>query len=342
MLGIDRRAASYVWTAAVVLLLLDAVYLIRNTLFVFVVALLFAYLMSPLVDFLDRVLPSKNTRGLALGLAYFIFLGIVGFGVFYVASTVLEQANAFYKTLPDLLQKWQAPGVASMQNDILSKIRGEILHRVKDLSALVPQAGLTFLLVASDLVYVVIVPVLGFIFLKEGDAIKASILSFFDSGPRRRFIDEMMGDVHVLLAQYMRALMLLAAASFVSYGVAFSIMGVPYAMLLAVLGGVLEFIPMIGPLTAAAAAILVAAVSGMSVIPLLIFVVAYRMFTDYLLSPYLMGQGVELHPLVVIFGVFAGHELAGIPGSFLSVPLLALIRVFYVRIQRSYALRSQS
>ena len=59
------------------------------------------------------------------------------------------------------------------------------------------------------------------------------------------------------------------------------------------------------------------------------------LFQDYFLSPHLMGQGVELHPLLVLFGVFAGAEVAGVAGSFLSVPVLALVRVLYLNIRRS-------
>jgi predicted PurR-regulated permease PerM len=65
---------------------------------------------------------------------------------------------------------------------------------------------------------------------------------------------------------------------------------------------------------------------------ILIFIVAFRMFQDYVVSPHLMGRGVELHPLLVLFGVFAGAELAGVPGTFLSVPVLALIRILYRRV----------
>ena len=68
---------------------------------------------------------------------------------------------------------------------------------------------------------------------------------------------------------------------------------------------------------------------------MLIFLVAYRMFQDYFLSPHLMGQGVELHPLLVLFGVFGGAEVAGVAGSFLSVPVLAMARILYVRTRRS-------
>jgi predicted PurR-regulated permease PerM len=115
----------------------------------------------------------------------------------------------------------------------------------------------------------------------------------------------------------------------------FSIMGVPFSLLLAALGGLLEFIPTLGPLTAGVLIVIVGAVSGANVLVVIVILVAYRIIQDYVLSPHLMGRGVQLHPLLMLFGVFAGAEIAGIPGTFLSVPVLALARIVYVRIRKA-------
>jgi predicted PurR-regulated permease PerM len=160
------------------------------------------------------------------------------------------------------------------------------------------------------------------------------LLELAEAGPSRALLDDVMADIHLLLAQYMRALVLLSLATFTAYSIFFAFMSVPYGVLLAALAGLLEFIPMIGPLTAGATILLVAAVSNSHVLAVLIFLLAYRMFQDYILSPHLMGQGVELHPVVVLFGVFAGAELAGIAGTFLSVPVLALVRILYLRMRK--------
>ena len=66
-----------------------------------------------------------------------------------------------------------------------------------------------------------------------------------------------------------------------------------------------------------------------------IFLLVYRVIQDYVISPKLMGSGVELHPLLVLFGVFAGAEVAGIGGTFLSVPILALVRILYIHLSKS-------
>ncbi|MGD1096876.1 MAG: AI-2E family transporter [Bryobacteraceae bacterium] len=67
---------------------------------------------------------------------------------------------------------------------------------------------------------------------------------------------------------------------------------------------------------------------------IVIFLVVYRIFQDYVLSPYLMSSGVEIHPMLVLFGVLAGEQLAGIPGMFFSVPIMAALRVIYVRLRK--------
>jgi predicted PurR-regulated permease PerM len=341
MLGIDRRAARYAWTVALTVLALCLVYLVRRTLFVLVLALLFAYLLSPLVNLLDRALYGNRTRGLALGLAYIIFLGVVVLIGSQIGSSVVAQATALGQKLPDLLENWQkasqkpASPANSLRDQILDRAKAEIASRSGDIVGVLSRAGLKALTAAGDLIYVVIIPILAFFFLKDAHVIRQRILDLVDEGPRRDLMDDVLADVHLLLARYIRALVLLSLATFTAYSVSFSIMGVPYAVLLAAVAGMLEFIPTLGPLAAGAAIVLVGAISGSSIVAILIFILAYRVFQDYILSPILMKQGMELHPLMVMFGVFAGAEVAGIAGAFLSVPVLALVRVMYERLRKA-------
>jgi len=124
MLALDRSAARYTWTAAVVLLALYLVYLLRSTLFVFALALLFAYLLSPLVDLLDNAIPRKGTRTLALSLAYAIFIAVVVFTAVQVGTTVVAQAGTLTKKLPEMLSKFEEPSpvLPGAINDLKAQI----------------------------------------------------------------------------------------------------------------------------------------------------------------------------------------------------------------------------
>ena len=138
MLGLDRSAARYTLTAALVLLGLWLVYLLRSTLFVFSLALLFAYLLSPLVNLLDRALPN-NTRTVALALSYVIFIGLAVLLLTQVGGRVVEQAQALEKKFPDMLAKWEAPSpqvsesANSVKARVIQTIRGELYKRTSDL-----------------------------------------------------------------------------------------------------------------------------------------------------------------------------------------------------------------
>ena len=180
-----------------------------------------------------------------------------------------------------------------------------------------------------------LVPVLGFFFLKDGPEFRDSLLEMLAEGSRRDEIKEIAADVHLLLAQYMRALVLLAAVVFAAYGLFFFLIGVPYGILLAAIAFFLEFIPVVGPLVAVVAVLMVAGLSGFQhLLWILIFLVVFRIFQDYVLSPHLMSKGAKLQPVMVIFGILAGGQIAGIPGIFLSVPVLAILRIVYRQLKK--------
>jgi predicted PurR-regulated permease PerM len=292
------------------------------------------------VNLLDRFLTARS-RTAALAMAYVIFVGVVVLVALQIGSRVVDQAKAFTADFPNRIAALEKPNpnlpqaINNLKAQMVERVRRQIAEGSSDLFAAMARTGLKFITVASDVIYIVIIPILAFFFLKDAGLMRDHILAMVDQGPRRELLDDVMADVHLLLAHYMRALVLLSLAAFTAYTIAFAIIGVPYAILLGALAGVLEFIPMLGPLAAAIAILVVAAVAGAHVLVVLIFILAYRVFQDYILSPHLMGHGVEIHPLLVLFGVFAGAEIAGIPGTFLSVPVLALARIIYLRIRKA-------
>ncbi len=337
MLGIDRRAASYTWTAVAILLLVAAIYLCRKTLFIFIVALLLAYLLSPLVDLLDRLLPASRTRTPALIIAYAIVIGGLVFGIVELGSRIAEEA----KTLTTRFSQAGGPAPAATTDQpfldrTIDYLRTQVRQHTGDIAAFLPRVGWQALSVAGDLIYVVIVPILSFFFLKDGRAMWNALLDLIEEGSPRAMVEDIARDINVLLAQYMRALTVLSLFTLAFFSFYFSVTHVPYALLLAAIAALLEFIPMVGPLSAAVIVVLVSAFSGYEhLLWVIIFLGIYRLFQDYVLSPRLMSQGMELHPLLVMFGVFAGGEIGGVAGTFLSVPALALIRILYRRLERA-------
>lgn len=333
MLGIEPRAARYVWTGALVLLAVCLVYIVRATLLVFVIALLLAYLLYPLMDLFDRHLTAK-TRTPALAMTFVLVIGLLVVVGSMIGSVVATQAGSFAKEAPNLLDRLSqnpppAPaGVQSLTSRITAAIGAQLRAHYGDIITEVPRLSLRVLSASRNLIYVIVIPILSFFILRDGRHIRDGFLDMFDSG--QQAARETLADVHRLLLQYMRALLFLCCATFVSFSIVLSAMGVQFAILLAAIAFPLEFVPLIGPLTAAVIIIAVSIVTGYPhVLWLVLYLGLYRMFQDYVLSPHLMSQGVQLHPLLIIFGVFAGGEIGGVAGIFLSVPTLAMIRLLY-------------
>ena len=196
-----------------------------------------------------------------------------------------------------------------------------------------PRYALRVLSASRNLIYLAIIPILSFFILRDGRRIRDSFLNLLDSENGRAAADDILMDTHHLLLDYMRALLFLCCSTLIVYAIGFYAMGVPFALLLASVAFPLEFIPLVGPLAAVVTILAVSILSGFPhILWLVVFLGIFRMFQDYVISPNLMSRGVELHPLLVIFGVFAGGEIGGAAGIFLSVPVLALIRLLYHRL----------
>jgi predicted PurR-regulated permease PerM len=143
-------------------------------------------------------------------------------------------------------------------------------------------------------------------------------------------------DLNQMLADFIRAQLTLAAFSWLAYSAFLGALQVPYALMLGTAGGLLEFIPVVGPLLAAALIFGVALLTGSHWVLVLIFMLAWRMIQDYVINPRIMGKTMELHPLAALFGVLAGGEIAGVLGVYLSIPVMASLRIVWRR-WRMYA-----
>ena len=194
-------------------------------------------------------------------------------------------------------------------------ILGQVREHYNEIAGVAPQVGLRVLSASRNLIFLVIIPILSFLILRDGRQIRDGFLDLLDSG--QQAANETLGDIHTLLLLYMRALLFLCCATFISFSIVLSSMGVPYSLLLASIAFVLEFIPLVGPLTAAIIIIAVSALSGYGhVLWVVIFLGIYRIFQDYVLSPHLMSKGVELHPLHGYFRRVCGWRDRGHCGNF--------------------------
>lgn len=317
-------------------LALGFLYVARATLIAFLFAIFFAYLMSPLVNSLEKVL---RGRARAIGVIYALLLALVIVFFVLVGPSVTREGARLGQSIPDMLWRLKSGEITEQlrqQHDwnrtTTDFVQSFLASHTDDITRLAQHIGLRVADVAGQAWLFFVVPLLSIFFLKDGRTFSDVLLSTVQSRPQREFLENVLNDLNQMLAHFIRAQLTLAALTLVMYSAFLGIMGVPYALVLGTLGGVLEFIPVVGPLAAALVIVSVALLmSYKHWLILIVFLGLWRLIQDYVSSPRIMGESMELHPLAAIFGVMAGGEVAGILGIYLSIPVMASLRIVFRR-----------
>jgi predicted PurR-regulated permease PerM len=331
----DARTARVLITVLLFALGLGFLYVARQTLMAFLFAIFFAYLMSPVVSNLEKLL---HGRVRAIALIYLLLLGLVVLFFISMGPRIGHEGARLGQSLPALAQLssgqiaeqlGQEHGWNSRMVDLL---RDYLANHSDEIAKLAQSVGLHVAEVAKQAWLLVIVPLLSIFFLKDGRAFSEILLSLVQSRPQRELLQGVLSDLNQMLAHFIRAQLTLAALTFGMYSAVLALMRMPYALVLGTMGGMLEFIPVLGPLVAAVIIVGVALLMGYKHwLALIVFLGIWRLIQDYVSSPRIMGHSMELHPLAAIFGVMAGGEVAGILGIFLSIPVMASLRIVFRR-----------
>jgi len=332
----DARTARVIVTALLFALGLGFLYVTRATLIAFLFAIFFAYLMSPLVNRLEKVLKG---RGRAIAVIYTLLLALVVVFFVIVGPKVTHEAARLGQALPGLLEKLSSGEITAKlerehhwSHTTTEAVQGFLVAHQNDITQLAQRIGLRTADVAKQAWLLFVVPLLSIFFLKDGRGFSEFLLSTIQSRPQREFLENVLNDLNQMLAHFIRAQLTLAALSLVIYSAFLGIMGVQYALVLGTIGGVLEFVPVVGPLVASLTILAVVLLTSYPHwLAIVIFLVVWRGIQDYVSSPHIMGESMELHPLAAIFGVMAGAEIAGILGIYLSIPVMASLRIVFRR-----------
>lgn len=309
--------------------------------FLIILSVFFAYLIDPLVKLIRRPFKQRHLekfmpRSIAIVLAYLIVFTMVGAAIANIAPRVVEQARDFSTNLP-------AYGTAIQEraNDlnrrfnrlsVPEEVQAEVTKKVSELGGSITASLGNFLLMSvSYLPWFLLVPILAFFFLKDVNLFRLSILRMFPAGRWRMRAEAVMADVNTTLAAYTRAQIISCILIALICTAGFYILGLKYALLLGILAGIFEFVPLLGPAAIGLIVILTAAASDdpWKALYVAIFLIVLRIVHDYVTYPRIVRGGIHLHPLAIILAVLAGEQVAGIPGVFISIPIVAVATVLY-------------
>ena len=319
--------------AALALVLLWTAYLVRDVLLLIYVAALVAIGLSPLVGSIERrgnaLIGNRIPRGVAILTIYLLIIGaLVGIGMF-VIPPLAEQTRELWRQLPELMHKGQQflidRGLLGREITVREAVEqapvgsGDVVGTV--FGAVWGFVGGVFGLVT--------ILILAFYFLLDADQIVASFLRIFPRGERAR-VDGVCRRVTTKVSAWLGGQLLLAAIIGGSAAIALWLMGVPYFFVLALISGIGEMIPIVGPLLAAVPAIAVAfSVSPALALGVAIFFLAQQQFENHVLVPKVMERQVGVSAAFVIVALLIGGSLLGVVGAILAVPTAGILLVLY-------------
>lgn len=325
----DRAPFAVLIVAALLVLWIS-----RTVLGPFIVAAVLAYAFTPLVGAAQR--RTGWSRVAVVGAGYVIAAVVLGGVVALLAGRIAAEIHLLAGGGPDSLvttlrgvfgdalqvgdQRIPVEEIArEIQTRVLGLVAspGDALH----LAGGIGEAGLQAILTVIVMFY----------FLVDGDAMMDKIVALLPLEHQARTVD-VLARIHVILGKWLRGqLLLIALVSAVAYIGLGPVLHLPYALGLAILTGILEIIPLVGPLIATAIVAVDAFAKGGAglVAVVVVFYFVLRQIEDQVVMPVVIGRAVHLHPVVTIFAVLVGLSVYGILGGLLGVPLAAAVNVVF-------------
>jgi predicted PurR-regulated permease PerM len=308
------------------------VYATRGIVGPFIAGLVIAYLLDPLTDRLEaRRIPRWFASLLVLG----GFFGLFVLLILGLAPVAIDQLHQLAINLPEMVAtvKPIADRLFRAAGDVvaLETLTQNVIQRLASwMSGIASGLLAGGIAVINILALVVMMPVVAFYALRDYDTLTGRLQSWW---PKRyaNTIQRLLNESDAALAGFIRGQSLVCLALAVFYSVGWSLIGLDYAIVLGVLAGVLGFVPYLGVVVSVGLGLLVGLGQwGPDPIHLgLILVVFFvgQIMESSILTPNLIGNRIGLHPLWVLFAVFAGGELMGVLGVFLAVPVAAVLGV---------------
>lgn len=293
-------------------------YQIRDVILVMFVALIF---MSALSPFVEKLVSWKFPKGVAIALIYLVIIGLISLLVFVIINPLIEQTASLAVTIPDTIQHVMPPGTVN---------RNILEERLADISQ---NAANFALAIFTNIITVVSIGVLTFYLLLDKDRFENLIAQLSISNQEKT--KKLIGRIEDMLGAWLRGQLILSLViGVLSYGLLFALQ-VPYALPLAIIAGILEIVPVIGPAISAIPAILIALVTFETPFVALLVGLGYiliQQLENHIVVPQVMKRAVGLNPLVVILAITIGSRLLGIAGALLAVPITVVCQIIITEV----------
>ena len=308
-------------------------YRIRDLLFPFILAGIFAFMILPLVDFLERI---RINRSLAILIIYVLVFGTFGITLAFLIPITISQVYRFIEALPEYNAQIsvfisnleatyeQVSLPQSMRIVIDQQIRQFEIGIITTVNTVIER----FFGLYRHIINLLIAPIFTFYVLKDARLIGRSFYNLFSEEGRTK-ARNVMADLYMVMRQFFRGQFLVCIILTAFYTAFFAFVGVRYSLVLGIFAGFSNIVPYLGPMLGTLIPMAIASFQSREMVYVILFLsFVIQQVEGYVISPWILGRRrIDLHPLVLILAVLTGARFFGLTGIIFAIPIAGSIRV---------------
>ena len=313
---IEISAKTIVFTI-LFLIFLNLLWIVRELIFSFFIAFIVMSALNPLVSFFEN---KKIPRALTTLLSFIIIFGLVGYLFVWLIPPVVKETTLLFKNIPKIVEVYIPNASTFLENELFTKSLPNITNN-----------AFNFLKnVLSNLIFTISTIFFSFYFLVEENILRRFFMRFFDKNTADKALNILDQTEKRLRAWFWGQLILMLIIGVVTF-IGLSLLNIKFTLALSLIAGLLEIVPILGPVIATLPAFIIAfsdsAFSGLAVIALF-FVI--QQAENQIIVPYVMKKAVGLNPIVTLAALIIGGRVGGILGILLAIPTTLFIESIFV------------
>ncbi|MFN2745123.1 AI-2E family transporter [Bacillus sp. z60-18] len=306
--------------------------LLKSILIPLAIAVFITYLLLPIVEKIHR---AGVPRTLSILLIYFLFFGGLGYAFYKGVPIFIKQLTELSEGIPVLAASYEnmleklhhhTDGWPDGMHDRIDKY----VDQTEEFVGSWAERTITSIRFVFDYMLVAaVIPFLVFYMVKDIDVMKKAVWYLTPRSWRKRG-GAFIKDVDDSLGDYIRGQLFVCLVIGLGASLSFWFFDLPYPLILGLIIGATNIIPYFGPVIGAIPAVMIAAaLSARLVIVVMITILVLQFIEGNILGPLVVGKSLHMHPVVIMLGLLAGGELAGIIGMILAVPVMAVLKVMF-------------
>jgi len=310
--------------------------LLMKVIFPFVLGAFITYLLHPIVE---KIHEKGLHRGLAVAFIYILFFGGVGYGLYKCIPIFIGQMRELTESAPDLANQYRSwidyiqERTRAWPDNLQTKVDKGIESFEVRMDGLLTKLIKGVMGFVNSFVIVMLIPFISFYMLKDIEAVKRAAWLLTPSKWRDSSA-LFLRDVNQSLGSYIRGQLLVCFIIGTISSVSFYFFGLKYPLVLGIVIGITNVIPYFGPIIGAVPAVIIASTMSVKMILIVVVIIIVLQFLEgNILSPFIVGKSLHMHPLFIMFALLLGGEVGGIVGMVIAVPVLSILKVAIIHLR---------